>query len=77
MLGGREKIGKYAEKTSRCAACTAHLALRYTGDTNIEWERVAFGKGKYRRKTIGFGKYDKKTQGYSDLEMYVQSFLWS
>jgi hypothetical protein len=39
------------------------------GEININYAEVAFGKGKYRRKTWGFGKYDKKEKEWSDFEM--------
>ncbi len=35
----------------------------------IEWEKHAFGKGKYRRKTWGFGVYNKKEKAWSDFEV--------
>ena len=41
------------------------------GKTNINWQEVAFGSGKNRRKTIGFGKYDKKEKQYED-EFYIR-----
>lgn len=37
----------------------------------IDWKSVAFGVGKYRRKTVGFGKYNKKTREYED-EIYLR-----
>lgn len=45
--------------------------LKETGQTNIDWQRHAFGAQKSRRKTVGFGKYDKRSRTWSDLEMYV------
>ena len=41
------------------------------GKTNINWQEIAFGAGKNRRKTICFGKYDPKERQYED-ELYVR-----
>lgn len=41
------------------------------GATGINWQQVALGAGKNRRKTIGFGNYDKKTKEYED-EIYIR-----
>eukprot|EP00818_Percolomonas_sp_WS_P009833 CAMPEP_0117442804 /NCGR_PEP_ID=MMETSP0759-20121206/4351_1 /TAXON_ID=63605 /ORGANISM="Percolomonas cosmopolitus, Strain WS" /LENGTH=340 /DNA_ID=CAMNT_0005234725 /DNA_START=83 /DNA_END=1105 /DNA_ORIENTATION=+ len=41
------------------------------GRTNINWQEIAMGIGKNRRKTIGFGKYSKKERQYED-EFYIR-----
>ncbi len=43
------------------------------GETGIDWKEVAFGKGKYKRKTFGFGTYNKKEKEWSEGEMYRTS----
>jgi predicted nicotinamide N-methyase len=41
------------------------------GVTGINWQQVALGIGKNRRKTIGFGAYDKKSKEYEE-ELYIK-----
>ncbi len=40
------------------------------GETGINWQQVALGIGKNRRKTIGFGPYNKKAREYEDGIFY-------
>jgi hypothetical protein len=41
------------------------------GTTGINWQQVALGIGKNRRKTIGFGAYDKKSREYEEGIIYL------
>eukprot|EP00727_Mastigamoeba_balamuthi_P000528 m51a1_g10472 putative methyltransferase type 12 domain-containing protein (290) ;mRNA; r:77632-78755 len=40
--------------------------------TGIDWQKYAFGRGKYHRKTIGFGKYDKRDRFFSRGEIFIR-----
>lgn len=47
------------------------MARERIGNANINWQQVAFGIGKNRRKTVGFGSYNKKNGSYQD-EIYIR-----
>ncbi len=45
------------------------------GNVSIDWKLVAFGIGKYRRKTFGFGTYDSHSRRWSE-ELYVREYVF-